>query len=171
MIVGVKAARVPITALAWAITLLLALSACGSGAREIRGELPLIRVEGLIVGGEQVTLTVGLRNVNDRSLDLRRLKVRLKVEDRLLLEAEAQPQIDISARGRDVVTLRARGQTAGLELLAQRFDQRSADGAPTASLNAAWTMELTLIDERERESTTQVSGFLHPVPGRPGHFR
>ncbi|NDY96513.1 hypothetical protein [Wenzhouxiangella limi] len=166
-----KAIPVPITTLAWVAIMLLALSACGSGAREIRGELPLIRVEGLIVDGEQVTLTVGLRNVNDRTLDLRRLKVRMKVEDRLLLEADAQPQIDISARGRDVVTLRGRGQTAGLELLAQRFDQPAANDLPTASLNAQWSMELTLVDDRDRESGTRASGFLHPVPGRPGHFR
>lgn len=157
--------------LAWAIAILLALSACGSGAREIRGERPLVRVEGLVVDGEQVTLTVGLRNVNDRSLDLRRLEVRLQVEDELLLETEARPRIDISARGREVVTLRGSGETPGLESLARRFDPRSGDGLATASLNAAWTMELKLFDERDRESMTRASGFLHPVPGRPGHFR
>ncbi|MFW5815457.1 MAG: hypothetical protein ACOCVP_01250 [Wenzhouxiangella sp.] len=151
--------------------MVLALSACGSGGREIRGELPLVRVEGLVVDGDQVSLSVGLRNLNDRTLDLRRLKVRMQVEDQLLIEAEARPQIDISARGRDVVALRARGQAAGLELLARRFAQPSQDGLPSASLNAAWSMELVLVDERERESTTRVNGFIHPVPGRPGHYR
>ncbi|MCA1779127.1 MAG: hypothetical protein LC637_07040 [Xanthomonadaceae bacterium] len=150
---------------------LIALSGCGSGAREIRGELPLIRFEGLIVEASEVRLAIGLRNVNDRSLALRRLKAVLKVEDELLLETETRPQIEISARGREVVTLRGSGQREGLRLLTQRFAPTPGSELPANAGNAAWTMELILTDERERESAANASGFLHPVPGRPGHFR
>jgi hypothetical protein len=161
----------PLIAAVWMVALIMMLSACGSGAREIRGELPLVRVEGLIVEGENLTLSVGLRNVNDRSLNLRQLKVRLTVEDQLLIETETRPQIDITARGRELITLRGSGEAAGLQVLARRFAQGRTDDLPGGAPNAPWAMELTLIDDRDRESTTQASGFLHPMPGRPGHFR
>ncbi|MEE4639597.1 MAG: hypothetical protein V2J42_12745 [Wenzhouxiangella sp.] len=161
----------PLKTAVWMATLVMMLSGCGSGAREIRGELPLVRFEGLIVDDEKLTLSVGLRNVNDRTLNLRRLKVRLTVEDQLLIETEARPQIDITARGRELITLRGSGEAAGLQVLARRFDQPRGDGLTGAAPNAPWVMELTLVDDRERESTTRANGFLHPVPGRPGHFR
>lgn len=158
-------------AIAALVILMLILGGCGPGMREIRGELPLVRIEGLMVEGDEVILNIGLRNVNDSSLALRRVRVALMVEGQLLVDAEAQPQINISARGRDVITIRGIAQATGLELLSRRFGRPGEHGAASAAPNASWTLSLTLIDDRERESETRASGFLHPVPGRPGHFR
>ncbi|MFP4207031.1 MAG: hypothetical protein ACLFSC_00105 [Wenzhouxiangella sp.] len=159
----------PFARFAWLVITVLLVTACGSGAREIRGELPLVRLESLEVDDQHVILAVGLRNINDRSLMLRRLATRVMVEGQLLLDTEAAFQIDISARGREVVRLEATGQAAGLAVLAERFGPTT--GTDRALANAAWTMELTLVDARERQSDSQVQGFLHPVPGRPGQFR
>lgn len=153
------------------VVLTLLLTACGSGAREIRGELPLVRFEGLEINVEQARLDIGLRNVNDRGLVLRQITVELMIEDQPLLDSTHALDIDISARGRDVVSLRAAAQSDGRNLLTRRFDRDPADSAAPSASNAAWTMKLTLVDEEGRESVVDANGFLHPVPGRSGQYR
>jgi hypothetical protein len=149
----------------------LILSACGSGSREIRGELPLIRFEGLTLDGDQASLDIGLRNLNDRSLNLSELKVRFFIEQSLLVDASRDFNIDISARGREVFTLRSPGEREGLRALQREFATEGQSSASPAGRNAGWRMELTLIDEEGREAEASAQGFLHPVPGRPGQFR
>ncbi len=164
--------RVCLAPLWLALTLAL-LAGCGSGGREIRGELPLLSVEGLIVNSGDVTLLVGLRNVNDRSLHLHEVEARLSVNEQPLLDGSHRPQVDISARGREVIQLRAPGLKGGLEALAE-LGLSSADREPehgVVPVNVAWQLELVLIDERGRSRDAQASGFFHPVPGRPGHYR
>lgn len=150
---------------------MLLSTACGSGAREIRGELPLVRFEGLELTEREVRLAIGLRNLNDRALDLRDLKVRFTVEDQLLIDTSANVNIDISARGREVVRLSARGQAEGLNLLAERFESTPGLSTDATARNAAFRMELTLIDADGGESELSAGGFLHPVPDRSGQFR
>ncbi len=149
----------------------LTLFGCGSGSREIRGELPLIRFEGLALAGEQVSLDVGLRNLNDRSLTLSRLKVRFFIGESLLVDRSSDFDIEISARGREVFNLRATGERAGLRALEREFAAEGQSSNREAASNADWRMELTLIDNEGRESEGSAQGFLHPVPGRPGQFR
>jgi hypothetical protein len=149
----------------------LLITACGSGARQIRGELPLVRFEGLQISDTQARLDVGLRNVNDRTLILRELKARFTIEDQLLLDTSTTLNIDISARGREVIRLRATGQPGGLDLLNERFTTHQAPSTGDAAINAAWRMELVLIDSDGGESELEASGFLHPVPGRSRQFR
>lgn len=149
----------------------LILSACGSGSREIRGELPLIRFEGLVLDGDQISLGIGLRNLNDRSLNLSELKVRFFIEQSLLVDTSANFNIDVSARGREVFNLSAAGERDGLRALQREFATEGQSSTSSAGRNAGWRMELTLIDGEGRESTASAQGFLHPVPGRPGQFR
>src|SRR6056297_1824010 len=146
-------------------------AACGAGAREIRGELPLVRFEGLELTDGEVRLAIGLGNVNDRVLVLQDLKVRFTVEDQLLIDTSTTVNIDISARGREVVSLRAAGQAEGLNLLTERFESTPAASTVAVAGNAAWRMELTLIDADGGESELEAGGFLHPVPGRSRQFR
>jgi hypothetical protein len=149
----------------------LMLSACGSGSREIRGELPLIRFEGLVLAGDRLSLDIGLRNLNDRTLTLSRLDARFFVGDSLLVDASSEFDIDISARGREVFNLRAVGEPAGLRTLQREFAREGQSSSSPATRNAGWRMELTLFDAEGRESAASAEGFLHPVPGRPGQFR
>lgn len=147
------------------------LAACGTGAREIRGEAPLFSVESLIVDDAEVIVSIRLRNVNDRSLQIQQLQMSLLIEDRLLLERETHPQLEISARGRDVVRVRGVGEPAGMTTLEQLSGLVPSDEEARLPINAAWTLKLSLINERGRSQDGQATGFLHPVPGRPGHFR
>lgn len=148
---------------------LLMLGGCGSGAREIRGELPLVSVEGLTVEGDEVSLLLSLRNVNDRSLHVHDLEASLRVNDQALVHVNDSPLVEISARGRETLRLRAPASAEGLDALAMLG--QTEDDTNAGAVNAAWQLDLTLADERGRRRDTQASGFFHPVPGRPGHFR
>ena len=149
----------------------LVLSACGSGSREIRGELPLIRFEGLALDGDRVSLDVGLRNLNDRSLNLSELQVQFFIEQSLLVDVSTDVNVDISARGREVFNLRASGEREGLRALQRELATEGQSSTRASGRNAGWRMELILIDAEGRESAASAEGFLHPVPGRPGQFR
>lgn len=174
MIVGVKVAPHFVYGpfgLLLVLLVVLVVAACGSGAREIRGEAPLFGLESLIVDDSEITTAIGLRNVNDQSLHIARMKVRVLVADQLLLETETQPQLEISARGRDVIRVRATGESDGMAELERMIGFVHAGDRSQLPVNAAWQLELTLFDERGRSQDGQATGFLHPVPGRPGHFR
>lgn len=147
----------------------LVLSACGGGPREVRGELPLITLEGLERQADQIQLQLGLRNVNDRPFYLGEVSLRLSVDGDRLIELMHAPDFEIGARGREVLTLRGQGLIDGLQRLDQLDPQSSPDREALRSL--AWQMEISLIDERGRGRDSEVSGFLHPVPGQPGRFR
>lgn len=146
----------------------LALSACG-GPREVRGELPLITLEGLERQADQIQLQLGLRNVNDRPFYLGEVALSLSVGGDRLIDLIHSPDFEIGARGREVLTLRGQGLVDGLQRLDQLEPQSSPDREALRSL--AWQMEISLIDERGRGRDSEVSGFLHPVPGQPGRFR
>lgn len=147
----------------------LALSACGGGPREVRGELPLITLEGLERQADRIDLQLGLRNVNDRAFYLGEVSLHLSVDGSHLLELVHTPNFEIGARGREVLTLRGQGLADGL----QRLDQLELQASPEheALRSLAWQMQISLSDERGRRSDSEVSGFLHPVPGQPGRFR
>ncbi len=155
---------------AWLLgCILLLLGGCGSGTREIRGELPLVGVEGLTVEGDQVSLLLRLRNVNDRSLQVYDLEASLRVNDQALATVSDSPRIEISARGRETLRLQAPASQEGLDALTLLGP--TEEEAATGAVNVAWQLDLELIDERGRGRDIQASGFFHPVPGRPGHFR
>lgn len=148
---------------------LLALSACGSGTREVRGELPLITLEGLERRADQLSLQLGLRNINDRPLYLGEVSVRLSLAGDELMQGTHTPDFEIEARGREAITVPGRGLAEGLRRLDQ-FDPEIND-AQELPRSIAWQMQISLSDERGRSRDTEVSGFLHPVPGQPGRFR
>ena len=154
-----------------ATVLLALLAACASGSRQVSGELPLVTLEGLERQNEQITLLLGLRNINDRTLPLTEVKVELSSGDDQIVTARHQPDFEIGPRGREVFSLRASGEPAGLALL-DRFSpgagERNGREQP-GPIN--WTMQVHLTDDRGRTRTTEARGFLHPVPGQPGRFR
>lgn len=147
------------------------LTACASGPRQVRGELPLITLDGLERDGERMTLSVGLRNINDSPFPLTKVEVQLSSGDQRLLSVAHEPDFEISPRGREVLTFQGTGEPDGLRLLDQ-FDPHTA-GRDNQQVfrRIEWSMQVQLSDERGRTRTTEASGFLHPVPGQPGRFR
>lgn len=158
----------PIKTLLMLLALAL-LSGCGSGSREVRGELPLVTLDGLERQGEQITLQLGLRNINDRPLQLNEVQLRLLFGTDELVQLTHAPDFEIGPRGRDVLRLRGTGQAAGLSRLDQLEPEPGTRTAQARSI--AWRMQVSLTDERGRTRDTEITGFLHPVPGQPGRFR
>lgn len=149
----------------------LLLSACGSGTRAVRGELPLVTLDGLERQGEQVSLQLGLRNINDQALELNEVQVRLYIDGQPLLVLTHAPDFAIGPRGREVLRLDGPGQENGLERLDQLDPVTAATRNQSPRRSVGWHMELVLTDQRGRIRETEASGFLHPVPGQPGRFR
>ncbi|MGY6554067.1 MAG: hypothetical protein ACXIUM_06055 [Wenzhouxiangella sp.] len=149
--------------------LVLVLSACGGGPREVRGELPLITLEGLERQADQIHLQLGLRNVNDRPMPLGEVTLSLSVGGVPLTQLTHAPDFEIGARGREILNLRGAGLAEGLQRLDELEPQPGANSETPRSL--AWQMQISLSDERGRSRDSEASGFLHPVPGQPGRFR
>lgn len=169
--IGAMRANPITTRLLLTVIAMALVTACGSGSRQVRGELPLVTLDALERQGERITLFVGLRNINDGPLPLGEVEVRLRIDGVGLVSVVQAPEIEIGPRGREVLTLRGRGDAEGLTVL-DRLDPRSAGAnGPSALNNLSWHMELRLADERGRSRTAEISGFLHPVPGQPGRFR
>ncbi len=154
-----------------AVVLILGISACASGPRTVRGELPLVSVDSLTRQDGQITLLLAFRNVNDRAFPLNEIGVNLLLNGAELVDMVSTPGIEISARSREVLQLQTQALAPGLAVLDQMQHGSGADEEQPLPVNAAWQLELTLTDERGRTRETEASGFLHPVPGRPGRFR
>ena len=152
-------------------TALALVSACASSPRQVRGELPLVTLDGLQREDDQVILSLGLRNINDQALPLSELEVRLSVGGGLLLNVVHLPDFEIGPRGREVLTLRGRGDAAGLQVL-ERLESAAGRGTDQGLASSTdFAMTVRLANARGRSRTAEVSGFVHPVPGRPGRFR
>lgn len=151
--------------------LLAWLTACASGPRQVSGELPLVTLDGLERQEESITLLLGLRNINDSSLPLTEVEVELKSGSDRIVTAMHRPEFGIGPRGREVFSLRATGEPAGLALLDQFDPGAGQQDGQEAPGHINWTMQVYLRDDRGRTRTTEASGFLHPVPGQPGRFR
>jgi hypothetical protein len=143
----------------------LALAACGGAPRQVSGELPQVLLDGLSLDGERLLFDLGIRNVNDRALDVTSLILQLELDGRAATQRE-QHRIDlnITARGREVIRLEAPVDPRGRRLL----DELTA--GERGSL--AYQLEVEFDGQRRRRlEDTIARGFLHAVPGQPGRFR
>ncbi|TVS12009.1 MAG: hypothetical protein EA419_06325 [Wenzhouxiangella sp.] len=154
-----------------AAVLAISISACASGPRQVRGELPLVSVDSLTRHNGEITLLLAFRNVNDRAFPLNDIGIDMRLNEAKLVDTAHTPGIEISARSREVVRVRIPALAPGLAVLDQIAGGSPADEDRPGLVSAAWQLELTLIDERGRSRETEASGFLHPVPGQPGRFR
>ncbi len=148
-----------------AALVLTALTACASGPRGVTGELPQVTLDGLERQEEQITLLLGLRNINDRPLPLTEVEVELNSGDARIVTATHRPDFEIGARGREVLRMDGNAEPEGLRLLEPATNGNTRPG------RISWSMQVHLTDERGRSRTTEASGYLHPVPGQPGRFR
>lgn len=139
------------------------LAACGTGPHKVKGEPPIFAIDNLLRKDSVVVVDLGVRNINDRSLEVTSIDLELRLDEKPLASGERTSNVTISARSREVVRLEARGQPAGLALLDELADGRHS--------GLRWQMDLTLTDERGREETTESNGWLHAVPGQPDRFR
>lgn len=150
-----------IRSLTVAATVLLA--ACGSGPRVITGAAPGVLLESLDTNSGNVRLRLIATNHNDRSMHLHHLRLHAEVDGADLFDREWPLDLDIGARGRERLNLETAALEAGLEKL------RTLPESNRMRISYRLRGEATF--DRNRVDAIDRSGFLHPVPGRPGRFR
>lgn len=135
------------------------LAACAT--RVVTGHPPQVDLHALARDGQVITLDLNLRNVNDESLTLSQMDLRLELGDELLLHINQSLHLTVPARGRERVRVELAGGLAGLEVL----------GAVEQEGSRPWRLQGSLLNEHGRGMNVEAKGWLYPVPGRPGHFR
>lgn len=141
------------------------LVACSGQPRQISGQLPLVSLDGLGLDGELVQFDLGIRNINDRPLELTSLFLQLELDgQRVTGRDQRRLDLSVAARGREVVRLESSVDVHGRRLL-------EALGAGER-MSLAYRLELEFDGQRQRElNDTIIRGFLHNVPGQPGRYR
>src|SRR5690625_2467183 len=147
------------------IVLLLAgfLSACSSGPRELLREPLQIRLYGLEISDDELIVDLAVRNINDLPRQLDRIDLELSVDSHVLVATEDFPNLDISARSREILRLTTRAEPDGL--------QRLEALGPGDTARLPWVIEAKLEVDQKRSRPVQASGWLYRSPGQPNRFR
>jgi len=139
------------------------LCACTTGPREIRLEPPSLQVENLRIEDGMVYFRLLVHNRNDHVLYLSEAAVAMRIDGAELFNASWQLNLDMSPRGRELVSLDAPARPATAKILSA-LGQSHAAGVP-------FELSSEFVIEDMRDSEINQEGFLHPVPGQPGEFR
>ncbi|MFU8833119.1 MAG: LEA type 2 family protein [Wenzhouxiangella sp.] len=140
------------------------LAACGGSARQIKGEAPMIGLDGLTRSNGDLILNVSIRNVNDLRLEVSGLKLWLELDGTPAAETWVPPgRLSISPRGREVVRMQATA-TASAEEQLQRLTNAEQNNLP-------WRLKVEFDDTHRNGQPREARGFLHAVPGQPNRFR
>lgn len=145
-----------------AFMVVMLATACG-GPRVVTGKSPWIDLDGLIMEGSSVTLALRVGNPNDRSVRIAGYRLHGRLDEQELFTATGSLDIEVSARGRERVEIRLDPAAPGLARL-----QALQDGE-RPSMPFRLEGEIRVHDSRNLDVNYRT--YLHPAPGRPGHFR
>lgn len=144
-------------------TVVCVLGACASGQREIRLEPPSLQIENLRIDGGIVHFRLLLHNRNDHVLYLSEANITMRIDETDLFDAAWRLDLDMSPRGRELISLDAPALTVAAERLLANAG-RGAAGVP-------FELSSEIVIEGQKKAEIEHTGFLHPVPGQPGEFR
>ncbi len=145
------------------LTAVYLLAGCATSAREIRLESPSLQVENLRIEDGMVYFRLLVHNRNDHVLYLSEAAVAMRIDGNELFNAAWQLDLDMSPRGRELVSLDATAMPAAAGILS------SVRPSDVAGVPFELSAEFVIEDMRDAEISQR--GFLHPVPGQPGEFR
>lgn len=149
------------------LTLLLTaaclLGACAAGAGKIRLEPPSIQVESLRIEDDTVYFRLLVHNRNDHVLYLSEATVTMRIDGSELFNAAWQLDLDMSPRGRELISLDAPAMQAAAKIL--------PGPGPSNTTGVPFELSAELVFGDMRNAEVDQRGFLHPVPGQPGEFR
>ena len=144
-----------------AVMLLLAVGGCGP--MQVRSAPPGTELDGLTVDGETLVLRLLIDNRNDIPMPLTGARMVLTL-DRLELEPREWPlTLVVGPRNREALELRLPASGAALGTLGE------IDSGERSSL--PYTLIGQLRIDEGRDARINRTGYLHPVPGRPGRYR
>jgi len=144
---------------AFACALLLAACA-GPG---IRGEPPFVQVNGLRLAERDLTLDLGLRNVNAEPLQIEHIEFSVTLEETSLARYNAASRASVIANGRENLRFELAASEEGAALLGELESGSRSD--------LRYRLEGVVTASESKPMRVQREGRLYPVPGRPGQFR
>jgi LEA14-like dessication related protein len=140
---------------------LLILAACGS--HQIRGQAPFAQINGIELRDQNLTLDLGLRNVNSEAIMIEHIEFSVSLNDTSLSVYNAASQASVIANGVENLRFELVATPQGTSLLneLERGDRN----------NLEYTLEGALQVNEGNQMKISRKGHMYPVPGRPGHFR
>ena len=140
----------------------LLLAACGSDV--IRGRPPLVGLSELVlVGGDRLDAGFRIANQNGVPMTISRAEIAVSVRDAELIAHAQALNLGIDANGAEDLRVEQAAEPFTLTLLS------SLDNGELQSL----AFDLTGSVRTTEDGVLQFAytGYLYPVPGRPGHYR
>ncbi|MBS3822546.1 MAG: hypothetical protein KGY53_01465 [Wenzhouxiangellaceae bacterium] len=139
------------------------LAACTAGSMEVRLEPPALQVESLRIENDRVHFRLLVHNRNDHELLLQSAAMSMRIGNAELFDAAWELDLDIGARGRELVRLDAPAMPIGAEILT------GLGASPGTSVEFELSSNIAIDGQRDAETVQE--GFLFPVPGQAGQFR
>jgi len=96
-----------------------------------------------------------------RQLD--RIDLELSVDSHVLVATEDFPNLDISARSREILRLTTRAEPDGLQRL-EALGQGETTRLP-------WALQAVVEVDEKRSRPVKSSGWIYRSPGQPNRFR
>ena len=143
------------------LTCAVLLVSC-SGA-QIRGQSPFAQVNGMKLQDHNLTLDLGLRNVNTEAINIEHIEFSISVDETSLSIYNATSQASVIANGTENLRFELAASPEAAELLnaLEREDRGDLE----------YMLEGVLQVNEGKQMKIKRKGHIYPVPGRPGHFR
>jgi len=149
--------------LGFGLIFLTVMLTAACGAKSIRGESPMVRMNELYHHDNTITVKLSMRNINEESLDIQSIDFSLKVDETELFTYQGPADTNITANGTETWSVEIEESQSSRELLEtlENGDVKSLPYSLSGSVNSMEDGDLHFEHE----------GHLYPLPGRPGHFR
>lgn len=135
----------------------------GCASKGVRGEPPFVQVNGINLRQQDVTLDLGLRNVNSEPLMLEHIEFSISLDDTSLAIYNAASRASVIANGRENLRFELAASAEGAMLL-----NELESGART---DLEYRFEGVFTVNENKQMRVRREGHIYPVPGRPGQFR
>jgi LEA14-like dessication related protein len=142
---------------------LLLTAACLGSVPRVNSDMLLVSIDSLERNDDVIVIDLAMRYLPERPLHYEEMVLELNLDGEPLARTRQPRPFDLPSRSRELVRVETDAEPAGLE----RLRQLGAGERPPMR----WHLELTLVDERGRESPVEYNGWLHAVPGQPNRFR
>ena len=144
-----------------AVLMVALCAACG--AKLVRGEAPMVRMNELSHQDNNISLQLSIRNVNGVPLDILNIDLSVSVNDNKLFAYAGPVDTSIIGNSTETWSVDVTESSASRELL------DSLQNGDVKSL--PYTLEGKITTEGDGTLRFEHEGHLYTLPGRPGHFR
>jgi hypothetical protein len=145
------------------LLILLAALCSACGAKQVRGEPPIVSMNDLSHRDGSINLQLSMRNVNDLTLNVLDIDFSLTANDDELVGYKGPVNTDIAANGTEIWSVDVEESGAARELL---------DSLENGDINSLpYLLKGSVTSQDAGDLSFEYEGHIYPRPGRPGHFR